>query len=252
MDELIKYFQQIEQRLAAAEQQLARQQERLSAQAAELDNGLRQLEQLKADNVRLAEQLSAAKLTLASAAVSHSAEVDENGLPEVEVELIVNDDEEDVAAPIEQPVAEEPQQPQATEVMGTIANAQPESQPQPQPQPEPQPQSQPQPEPQPQSQPQPESQPQPQSQSQSQPSEPKATLAPPISNIREAISIGDRFLFQRELFRQDGELMNKTIDHLNQLTSLSEAMAYIEKKFQWNTETPAYELFVNILKRRWQ
>lgn len=230
MDELIKYFQQIEQRLTAAEQQLAQQQERLSAHSAALDNALRQLEQLKSDNVRLAEQLSAAKLSLAASAVSHSAEVDENGLPEVEVELIVNDDEEDVAAPIEQPVAEEPQQPQATEVLGTIANAQP--------QPQPQPQSQPQPQPQP--------------QSQSQPSEPKATLAPPISNIREAISIGDRFLFQRELFRQDGELMNKTIDHLNQLSSLSDAMAYIEKKFQWNNETPAYELFVNILKRRWQ
>jgi hypothetical protein len=187
------------------------------------------LEQLKADNVRLAEQLSAAKLTLASAAVSHSAEVDENGLPEVEVELIVNDDEEDVATPIEQPVAEEPQQPQATEVLGTIANAQP------QPQPESQPQSQ--------------SQPQPQSQS--QPSEQKATLAPPISNIREAISIGDRFLFQRELFGGNGELMAKTIVELNKLDSLDEAEDYIAKHFIWDKESSTYELFYNILKRRW-
>ena len=240
MDELIKYFQQIEQRLAAAEQQLAQQQERLTAQSAALDNALRQLEQLKSDNVRLAEQLSAAKLGLAASAVSHSAEVDENGLPEVEVELIVNDDEEDVAAPIEQPVTEKTQEPQKTQAAAIVSETIAEHQPQPQFQSQSQPQSQPQ------------SQSQPQLQSQSQPSEPKATLAPPISNIREAISIGDRFLFQRELFRQDGELMNKTIDHLNQLSSLSDAMAYIEKKFQWNNETPAYELFVNILKRRWQ
>lgn len=73
---------------------------------------------------------------------------------------------------------------------------------------------------------------------------------PKIDNIRSAISLGDRFLFQRELFSGDGEKMNKTIEYLNQLTSLDEAMQYISKKFEWNTESTAYELFVNLLKRR--
>ncbi len=74
----------------------------------------------------------------------------------------------------------------------------------------------------------------------------------PITDIRKAISLGDRFLFQRELFAGNGELMNKTIDHLNDLSSLNEALAYIAKHFDWNTDSPAYELFTNILKRRWQ
>ena len=74
---------------------------------------------------------------------------------------------------------------------------------------------------------------------------------PPITNIRDAVSLGDRFLFQRELFDTDGELMNKTIDTLNRMHSLDEAMAYINKRFRWDTESQAYELFVNILKRRY-
>ncbi len=73
----------------------------------------------------------------------------------------------------------------------------------------------------------------------------------PIQDIRKAISLGDRFLFQRELFAGNGELMNKTIDKLNSLTSLEEALAYISKHFSWDTDSPAYELFTNILKRRW-
>ncbi len=77
------------------------------------------------------------------------------------------------------------------------------------------------------------------------------TLLPPVEDIRKAISLGDRFLFQRELFAGNGELMNKTIDKLNALSSLEEAQKYISKHFSWDTESQAYELFTNILKRRW-
>ncbi len=74
---------------------------------------------------------------------------------------------------------------------------------------------------------------------------------PRIDDIRRAMSLGDRFLFQRELFSGDGEKMNKTIDKLNSLTSMEEALEYIAKKFQWDKESQAYELFTNILKRRY-
>lgn len=74
---------------------------------------------------------------------------------------------------------------------------------------------------------------------------------PHVDDIRHAISLGDRFLFQRELFKGDGEKMNKTIDQLNRLGSLDEAMQYIKKKFNWDEESQAYELFTNILRRRY-
>lgn len=77
-----------------------------------------------------------------------------------------------------------------------------------------------------------------------------AVTLPPIDDIRKGISLGDRFLFQRELFAGDGEKMNKTIDNINKLSSLDDAMAYIAKHFDWNSESQAYELFINLLKRR--
>ncbi len=83
-----------------------------------------------------------------------------------------------------------------------------------------------------------------------QPSSTTGVTLPAIADIRKAISLGDRFLFQRELFAGNGELMNKTIDKLNTLSSLDEALAYIGKHFSWDTESQAYELFVNILRRR--
>ncbi|MBR1563793.1 MAG: hypothetical protein IJ650_00445 [Paludibacteraceae bacterium] len=73
---------------------------------------------------------------------------------------------------------------------------------------------------------------------------------PHVDDMRKAMSLGDRFLFQRELFQGDGEKMNKTIDQLNSLKNMDEAMLYIGKRFQWDTESQAYELFLNILKRR--
>ncbi|HCS86920.1 MAG TPA: hypothetical protein DIW30_00265 [Bacteroidales bacterium] len=74
--------------------------------------------------------------------------------------------------------------------------------------------------------------------------------APPVSDIRKAISLGDRFLFQRELFASDGEKMSKTIDILNKMHSLEEATEYIEKHFQWQEDNPATKLFTSILHRR--
>ena len=71
-----------------------------------------------------------------------------------------------------------------------------------------------------------------------------------VEDIRQAISLGDRFLFQRELFSGNGELMQKTLDELNGLGSLSEAMEYVAKTFDWDKESTAVQLFENVLKRR--
>ena len=71
-----------------------------------------------------------------------------------------------------------------------------------------------------------------------------------VEDIRQAISLGDRFLFQRELFAGNGELMQKTLDELNALGSLSEAMDYVLENFEWDKESTAVQLFENVLKRR--
>ena len=70
-----------------------------------------------------------------------------------------------------------------------------------------------------------------------------------VSDIRQAISLGDRFLYQRELFGQNAELMQRTLTELNELGSFDEAVAYISR-FGWDTESSTYQQFIVTLHRR--
>ncbi len=71
-----------------------------------------------------------------------------------------------------------------------------------------------------------------------------------VQDIRQAISLGDRFLFQRELFVGNGELMQKTLDDINALQSMEDATEYINQHFSWDHDTHAAQLFENVLRRR--
>ena len=71
-----------------------------------------------------------------------------------------------------------------------------------------------------------------------------------VEDIRQAISLGDRFLYQRELFGQNAELMQKTLTELNELSSYDEALAYISAHFSWDTESNTYQQFLVTLHRR--
>lgn len=70
-----------------------------------------------------------------------------------------------------------------------------------------------------------------------------------VDDIRQAISLGDRFLYQRELFGQNAELMQKTLTELNELGSFDEAIQYISR-FGWDTESNSYQQFIVALHRR--
>lgn len=71
-----------------------------------------------------------------------------------------------------------------------------------------------------------------------------------VADIRQAISIGDRFLYQRELFEQNAELMQRTLNELDQLHSFAEAMDYINAHFYWDQESNTYQQFIVTLHRR--
>ena len=71
-----------------------------------------------------------------------------------------------------------------------------------------------------------------------------------VTDLKHAISLGDRFLFQRELFGQNGELMQKTLEALNNMPNIDGAIAYIDKHFNWDKESSTFELFLNALHRR--
>jgi hypothetical protein len=71
-----------------------------------------------------------------------------------------------------------------------------------------------------------------------------------ITDIKQAISIGDRFRFQRELFKSNGEDMNKTLTYLNQLATLDEAMSFLKSKYGWDSTNEAVEDFYQLVKRK--
>lgn len=231
MNELIQYFQGLEARLAAQDAKIAALEQRLAEKdqrLADMNDNLNSVLQVLP---ALSENVESIKQML-NEGVQVSAE------PDVEVELVYPEDEEaTVKLPQETPAAE------------------PEPAPQPEPvaEPEPQPEQvveQPAPEPiveQPQPEPAAE-QPKPEA-----PRAPQQTslFGTPVTDIRQAVSIGDRFLFQRELFGGNAEKLQQTLTELNNLHSLDEAVALVDK-FGWDKQSPTYELFLNVLRRRFQ
>lgn len=242
MEELIKYFDAIEKRLAKLEadnaaepqqeQKIAELSSRLhemsalvaalSAKNLQLETKIAALEARPAQVVEKIVEVAAAAAApavepvaeMAAPSVAESEEValdEETGLPELEVEFVEEEEpaaevaEEVVAEPepVVEPVAEAPK----AEPVVTLADA--------------------------------------------AQTDAVSSVVPRLEDIRKGITMGDRFLFQRELFANNAELYSKTIDTLNKLGSMDEAMAFIQKNFPgWNKESNAYELFINLLKRR--
>ncbi len=71
-----------------------------------------------------------------------------------------------------------------------------------------------------------------------------------ISDIRHAINIGDRFRFQRERFRGNGEDMNKTLNYINQLATIEEVLTFLKSKYNWDDDNESAQDFLQIAKRK--
>lgn len=71
-----------------------------------------------------------------------------------------------------------------------------------------------------------------------------------IDDVKQAINIGDRFRFQRELFKGNGEDMNKTLTYINQLATLDEVLSFLQSKYNWADENEAVDDFLQIVRRR--
>ena len=234
------YTTALEQKLSALEARVAQLEEANEAMRREGDEAKALIATLQAE---------VAALAAASVAVTPAEE------PEVEIELIVEDpqeqetpeelveepQEESAEEPLEEPAQEMPleplesleiieeEEPLAEPVVEPVAELIVEPAPQPEVKAEPVAAPQPAPRPVPQQ---------------------TSLFGAAVEDIRQAISLGDRFLFQRELFAGNGELMQKTLDELNALGSLEEAMDYVADNFEWDSDSTAVQLFENVLKRR--
>lgn len=205
MEEIIKYFSALEARLAEQD-----------ARIAKLEGYIATLE------TRVTEQDARLAALEAQPTISTTpdapAETVVSAEPEIEVELVFDEDEPEVSETPE--VSEEPIAPVApAEPIAPVVSEEPVAP--------------------------------------AAPVEPIAPAAPtksagslaPVDDLRKAISLGDRFLFTRELFANQGEKLQIAVEELNRKSSLAEAYAYIDR-FGWDKESKAYELFENALKRR--
>ena len=236
------YTTALEQKLSALEARVAQLEEANEAMRHEGDEARTMIATLQAE---------VAALAAAGVTVTPAEE------PEVEIELIIEEDteteneevktenelveepqvdvQEEILEPLE--ILDEPEVP--TPVVEPIVEPEPVVEPIVEPAPQPEVKVEPVVEPAPAPQPAPRPMPQ-----------QTSLFGAAVEDIRQAISLGDRFLFQRELFAGNGELMQKTLDELNALGSLEEAMDYVADNFEWDSDSTAVQLFENVLKRR--
>ena len=236
------YTTALEQKLSALEARVAQLEEANEAMRHEGDEARTMIATLQAE---------VAALAAAGVTVTPAEE------PEVEIELIIEEDteteneevktenelveepqvdvQEEIIEPLE--ILDEPEVP--TPVVEPIVEPEPVVEPIVEPAPQPEVKAEPVVEPAPAPQPAPRPMPQ-----------QTSLFGAAVEDIRQAISLGDRFLFQRELFAGNGELMQKTLDELNALGSLEEAMDYVADNFEWDSDSTAVQLFENVLKRR--
>ncbi|MDD2635791.1 MAG: hypothetical protein PHW82_09860 [Bacteroidales bacterium] len=73
----------------------------------------------------------------------------------------------------------------------------------------------------------------------------------PISDIKAAIGIGDRFLYIRELFNGNNDEFEENIIHLNSLNSFEEANNYLKEKYNWDYSQETVSNFINVVKRKY-
>ncbi len=73
----------------------------------------------------------------------------------------------------------------------------------------------------------------------------------PISDIKSAIPLGERFRFTRMLFSGNGLAFDSTVATLNGMSSIEEADNYVRTNFSWDMDSPVVADFMNIVRRRY-
>lgn len=76
----------------------------------------------------------------------------------------------------------------------------------------------------------------------------------PISDLKSAIGLNEKFLFTKELFNDSPEEYQRAISKLNQMEdfkSAFEIMNSLKLRYKWNDHPEAYEMLVDLVNRRY-
>lgn len=72
----------------------------------------------------------------------------------------------------------------------------------------------------------------------------------PVDDIRKALSINDRILFQRELFGGNKLAYDAAVETVNAAASYAQAYEYFRQTYRWDENDPATEAFLKAVHRR--
>lgn len=74
---------------------------------------------------------------------------------------------------------------------------------------------------------------------------------PEVRSLRSAIALGDQVVFINRLFRKDSALYQSTIDALNNMSTLSEAVHYLSETFpEWDLDSDDVYRFMMAVRRK--
>jgi hypothetical protein len=75
-------------------------------------------------------------------------------------------------------------------------------------------------------------------------------IGKPVDDVRKAFGLNDRFYFQRELFSNNADLFNQTLDQINHMDSYQSAINFLQSNYNWGADNEASESFYKSIKRR--
>ena len=72
----------------------------------------------------------------------------------------------------------------------------------------------------------------------------------PITDLRQAIGLNDKFLLIRDLFGGDGAAFERAIETLNGFDDLDDCMIFIAEHYAWNPNSDGAKLLMELLERK--
>ena len=72
-----------------------------------------------------------------------------------------------------------------------------------------------------------------------------------ITNIKDSLTINQKFMFTKILFNGDFEIFSQAIDRLDTLDNFSQALNYLENNHAlWDKESEEYLEFMEMVEKR--
>lgn len=72
-----------------------------------------------------------------------------------------------------------------------------------------------------------------------------------ISSIKDSLTINQKFMFTKMLFKGDFEIFSQAVEKLDRLDNINQAMRYFDENYpEWDKESEEYEEFKELVEKR--